>query len=223
MCSTIPGENPREFKQLHSHLIDEWRPSGPTEEDAVFSLADLMWRKRRAQRFIQAKLETETFVASSRHYVERRGLALFGCFMVYTPEITFDKSAKILLSADRISHFEQKCPRSNYKSTSEWAAAVIWECYSILVSVGELKPGDKPDVLPEVIDEFITGLELINAVQEAKELFEDELNLRRLEAMIDRKVKYLLQLKAMKQMLRQTSAAREDEQPKTITARRGLQ
>jgi hypothetical protein len=110
MCFTIPGEDPREFKQLHSALIAEWQPSGPTEEDAVFSLADLMWRKRRAQRFIQAKLETESYVASSPHYVERRGLALFNCFMLYQPEITFDTSAKILLSADKISHLQQKCP-----------------------------------------------------------------------------------------------------------------
>jgi hypothetical protein len=40
---TIPGEDPREFQELHSALIDEWQPAGPSEEDAVFSLADLMW------------------------------------------------------------------------------------------------------------------------------------------------------------------------------------
>jgi hypothetical protein len=33
----MPGEDPREFEQLHFALIDEWQPSGPTEEDAVFS------------------------------------------------------------------------------------------------------------------------------------------------------------------------------------------
>jgi hypothetical protein len=42
-------------------------------------------------------------------------------------------------------------------------------------------------------------------------------------AMIARQVKHLIQTKAMKQMLRQTSAARDDEQPKRITARNGLQ
>ena len=56
-------------------------------------------------------------------------------------------------------------------------------------------------------------------VAHAKELLEDELNLReRLDAMIDRKVKYLMQLKAGKQMLRQSSALREDEPPKRIAA-----
>src|SRR6516164_6851420 len=33
---TIRGEDPRDFIELHSTLIDEWQPSGPTEEDAVF-------------------------------------------------------------------------------------------------------------------------------------------------------------------------------------------
>jgi hypothetical protein len=52
------GRKPRVFVRWVT-LIDEWQPSGPTEEDAVFSLADLMWRKHRAQRFIQAKLKAD--------------------------------------------------------------------------------------------------------------------------------------------------------------------
>jgi hypothetical protein len=44
MCPTIPGEDPREFQELHLALIDEREPSGRSEEGAVFSLADLMWR-----------------------------------------------------------------------------------------------------------------------------------------------------------------------------------
>jgi hypothetical protein len=44
----------------------------------------------------------------------------------------------------------------------------------------------------------------------------------RLDAMIDRKIKNLVQLKAMKQTLRQTATAREDEQPKRVTARKAL-
>jgi hypothetical protein len=62
------------------------------------------------------------------------------------------------------------------------------------------------------------------SIMHAKNFFEDDLNLREcLEAMIHRKFKYLIQLKATKEMLRQTSAARESEQPKKIAARRGLQ
>jgi len=38
----IPGEDPQEFKDLHSALIEEW-----TEEDTVLSIAKGIWRKRR--------------------------------------------------------------------------------------------------------------------------------------------------------------------------------
>jgi hypothetical protein len=68
VCPTIPGEDPREFQELHSALIDEWQPSGRSEEDAVFSIADLRWRKRRAQRFVQGKLMAATFDAGSPAY-----------------------------------------------------------------------------------------------------------------------------------------------------------
>src|SRR5262249_20250612 len=36
----LPGEDPREFEALHSALIAEWTPSGPSEESRVFSIAD---------------------------------------------------------------------------------------------------------------------------------------------------------------------------------------
>jgi hypothetical protein len=77
--------------------------------------------------------------------------------------------------------------------------------------------------LPEPLREIAVGWKVNASIQNAKEDFEADLNLReRLDAMIQRQVKHLIQLKAMKQMLRQTSAARDDEQPKRITARRGL-
>jgi hypothetical protein len=63
----IAGEDPREFQELHSALIDEWQPSGPTEIDAVLSLTDLMWRKRRAQGFLRTKLMLKTFDPQSPH------------------------------------------------------------------------------------------------------------------------------------------------------------
>ena len=63
---------------------------------------------------------------------------------------------------------------------------------------------------------------MVHTLDHAAEFLDDELKLReRLEAMIDRKIKHLIQLKAMKQMLRETSTT-EHEQPKRIAARSGL-
>jgi hypothetical protein len=46
---------------LHSDLIAEWQPSGRTEHDLVFDLADLMWRKIRAQKYLQIILMQNSF------------------------------------------------------------------------------------------------------------------------------------------------------------------
>ena len=213
-----------EFAELYAAVIEEWQPSGPTEADAVFSLADLMWRKLRAQRFLRTKLITSTHDPRSPTFDQRRGFNRFiGC-MRSEPETSFERHAGAFLRADTISHLKQKFPRSNYPSTPEWAEAVIMEIKSVLLpaaapSLEASDPGEGDD-LPEMPGE----LEVMASITHAKEDFEADLNLRqRLDAMIHRQVKHLIQLKAMKQMLRQTSAARDDQQPKRITARRGLQ
>jgi hypothetical protein len=51
----IPGEDPQEFEELHSALIEEWAPVGPTEEDTVLSIATGIWRKRRQQKLISGR------------------------------------------------------------------------------------------------------------------------------------------------------------------------
>jgi hypothetical protein len=45
----LPGEDPREFEALHSALIEEWTPSGPSEQSRVFGMADAEWRKLRSR------------------------------------------------------------------------------------------------------------------------------------------------------------------------------
>ena len=220
VCPTIPGEDPREFQELHSALIDEWQPSGPSEEDAVFSLADLMWSKLRAQRFVQAKLKAATFDARTPAFDESRGLAVFACVMTIASEVAFETCANKFLSAKMSDRLNQKFPRSSYQSTTDWAEAILTDIQSFLQPAA---PGKKIDDLTMAIAKLILEWSTVNTVHYAAEFLEDELKLRkRLEVMIDRKIKHLIQLKAMKQMLRQTSAARDDEQPKRITARRGL-
>ena len=49
----IPEEDPEQFKELHSAVAEEWSPAGATEEDAVFTIATAMWRKRRAHAFLR--------------------------------------------------------------------------------------------------------------------------------------------------------------------------
>ena len=212
-----------EFIELYAAVIEEWQPSGPTEADAVFSLAGLMWRKLRAQRFLRAKLILKTFDSNSPTFDERRGFNLFIHWMRSEPETAFERHASIFLRPHAISHLRQKFCRSNYPSTPEWAQAVIMEIKSVLLpaappSLEATEPGEGD--LSEPLRKMPGELQAIASITHAGKDFEAELNLRqRLDAMIHRQVKHLIQLKAMKQMLRQTSAARDDEQPKRITAK----
>jgi hypothetical protein len=49
----LPGEDVREFEELHQSLINEYNPDGPSELDAVCTLAKCVWRKRRLARYQQ--------------------------------------------------------------------------------------------------------------------------------------------------------------------------
>jgi hypothetical protein len=140
---------------------------------------------------------------------------------------TFEQIASRLLTAGTINHLKQKFPRSKYQSTSEWAEAVIMEIKSVLLpdappSLGATEPGEG-DLL-EPLRKKAVGWKLNASIQNAKEDFEADLNLHeRLDARIHRQVKHLFQLKAGKQMLGLSSAPPDDEQPKRIAARDGLQ
>ena len=222
-CPTIPGEDPREFIELHADLIAEWQPSGRTEHDGVFSLADLMWRKIRAQKYLQIILVRNSFDPRSPFFDEAYGLCNFMFELRTQPELAFEKAADLWLLPEKIRYLKEKFPRSSYQSTSEWTQVVIHEIETTLLpAIPRLEALEQWERVECGFEEMLTlaaQTQTATVVAHAKELLEDELNLReRLDAMIDRKVKYLMQLKAGKQMLRQSSALREDEPPKRIAA-----
>src|SRR5262245_8899954 len=48
----LPGEDPVEYADLAQAFSNEWSPEGPTEVDAVFTLTNCVWRKRRIREYI---------------------------------------------------------------------------------------------------------------------------------------------------------------------------
>jgi hypothetical protein len=73
----LPGEDPREFEAIHAALIEEWAPSGPSEQSKVYGIADAMWRKRRSQIFVQAKAISNSSHPDHPAFDEARGLISF--------------------------------------------------------------------------------------------------------------------------------------------------
>ena len=207
---TILGENPREFQELHSALIDEWNPSGPTEEDRVFGVADAMWRKLRSQKFTRAKVIASSFDPRHPAFDETLGLISFIELMRHLPETTFEKCADKFLRADKVNHLKRKFSRSNYQSTSEWAEAVIKEVQSFLPppTPNFDRLGLSKEMRDSVEEMRVTkdDFQLFVSAIHAGEFLEYDLNLRdRLDAKIARLTKELIEIKAMKQMLRRTS------------------
>jgi hypothetical protein len=202
----LPGEDEREFDELHASLIEEWMPEGATEEDAVLSIAKAVWRKRRVQRFLT--VQSIKFSGDPQHssYNESVGLQTYAAFLRENPTTDFNV-AKRILHPDRIKHFDQKFPRSRFPSISEWVQAVLNEIESLLAE-------QRAD--PEVA---ILGNLYLSSKMLLGDLFKQELSLdERLDAMIDRAVKRLIQTKAMKEMLGRTSP--EARQPKKIAPKK---
>ena len=178
-----------------------------------------MWRKLRAQKFLRAKVIANTFDPRHPTFDEARGLFLFSCHMRSKAEMAFEKYASSYLRADKINHLKQKFPRSTYKSTGEWAEAIITGIRTKLVPAAlgpRLKPGEQLDDYSEAFRKIAVEMRLFLCIIHAREFLDDELNvLERLDGRIARAVKHLVQTKGMKQLLRQTSA----EQPGKITAK----
>ena len=214
----IRGEDPEEFKELHSAVAEEWSPDGATEEDAVFTIATAMWRKRRAKDFLEIQLLRN--VADIRHpaFDENLGLRMFTCAMEAMPETAFETYASRTLRDDKIDYLQGKFPRTRYKSTLEWAAAVINEIRSVLAPPTSKELREVPDEPRRELNWVLKTMKKIDALQPyvlSPDLITQELGLNeRLDAMIDRAIKRLIHIKAMKQMLRQANPERVDDQPR---------
>jgi hypothetical protein len=65
----LPGEDPAAFEKLHRDLISELCPDGPLQEDTVFDIARLMWRKQNLGTFRVAEAARERASAISSEMV----------------------------------------------------------------------------------------------------------------------------------------------------------
>ncbi len=230
----LPGEDPREFEELHSALIEEWAPVGPTEDDAVLSIAKGVWRKRRVQKLLQAEIEMCRFDPKHPAHDEAHKLSKFLQIMQSAPFVecdeiapeTFEQFYKELetrfVPIHHANYLREKCPRQNFESSSAWLRALRHEIASILLPSFEILV-EPPESLLSRSANFLTP----NVGQPAKsdagqsvklyspDVFKRELALdERIDVMIDRAIKRLVQTKAMKQVLGRTSPVGEDDQPK---------
>ena len=215
----LPGEDRREFEELHSALIEEWAPVGPTEEDAVLSIAKGVWRKRRLQKFRHAEIEIWRSDPEHPLYDDAEGLRNLlniidaaPSFAPTDPPEGFENIREniienfVMLAIERTPSYnattlKRICPREKFESISNWLAMLRVTTSALLR--GDEQHGEEPDLLLDRSAKVHTP-DVVN-----HELAVDE----RIDAMIDRAVKRLVQTKAMKQMLVSTSPRGGDDQP----------
>ena len=111
----IEGEDPQEFEALHAELREEWMPDGALEEDTVASIAMAIWRKRRAQEFLEVQLIATIVDVQNPFFNETLGFIAFAGLISQKPEGAFDEASRYL-RADKIDYLKKKFPRSHFKS-----------------------------------------------------------------------------------------------------------
>ena len=209
----IPGEDPREYQERLAELMDEWKPSGPTLRDGVFELAELRFKQRRLRRSTQTKLSLTAFDPRNPAFDQAWGLTAFIHFLLSEPETCFEQHASRYLLPDKINYLKQKFPRPNYQSTSEWAKAVINEIFLVLIpGIQGDKTLDAPELADDLRDEYREAsrqwraqCQVAVTMTHASELLDYEFKQGELlEARIQRKIKFLVELKTMEQMLGRT-------------------
>jgi hypothetical protein len=196
-------------KRYHSALIEEWDPSGPSEQSRVFGIADAEWRKLRSRRFVHAKAIANSLTPAHPGFDEARGLITFGHLICRQPETAFAEYASKYLRADKIRYLNEKIPRQNFESIEDWALAVAEEVKSALLPAAPgfaaLDP-DRLDPATEALRNEIIQMQLFITTIHARNFLDDDLDQQeRLDARIARLIKELIEIKTMKQMLQRTS------------------
>ncbi len=178
-------------------MVQEWQPEGPTEQDAVLTIAKCILCKRRIQDYISAKIFERSLDPDDIAYNEARVLLFLLKSSPHNFEAVFEL-ALARLPQRTAGHLKTTCLPANFKSHAKWKKALRHELASVVLPTIPHQPAE---------------LLLLNAGNVLTEdLFKSALGTEeRLSATIARAVKQLVQAKAMKQMLASPSLGAQDQ------------
>lgn len=239
----FPWEDREEFEALHRESIDEWQPQGAFEEEAVFTIASCMWKKRRIRDkrqlevlahlqqpkpqsfkeptpFFETKFEQSKFILSNR----ARSTAA-------APTLArFNHDEAVLLELSASFHGEVTEEKLKWKFnlfqnqfTRHLKEAVPRENYPALMDfLRALKKEIDEVLLPRVrsegpTDDYIaakTAAEFLTPDRIIEDLAVEE----RLDATMDKAIRRLAQAKALKQISGLSRSHRETSRARLIDA-----
>lgn len=175
----FPGESRAEFQALHDALIREWDPQGPLEQDAILTIAKYLFRKTRLGIFRRAE----------------EGRAIFGS--VFDKETPLERDVEMLkisgVESERLE-VAQKFFRENADKLKELEQQMA----DYARAVGQQRRDILEDALADGDLYDLAEMKELATVEGYMRLVELE---ARLDTMIDKAFKRLVQLKAMKETL----------------------
>jgi hypothetical protein len=177
------SERYEDYEQLRTELYLEFAPSGSTEEYLVRTLLDLRWRRRRLDCYDQITMQKQLNEIRELNEASREIEKLAAVASEFEEADSVEKVEAILSELD---------PEDSEVIRSHWpleagADPVAW--YSKIQKDLARWTIERH----EGADEFVKIFDL--------DTFDDDLaRLERLDAMIDRTIKRLMQVKTMKQM-----------------------
>jgi hypothetical protein len=217
----FPWEDVDEFDALHRSLREEWEPSGALEEDAVYTILTCIWRKRRIRDkrnldtlaalqkkdlkelsempppFFDTEAETTMYVLTHRPKSDGRPrydgkvshLIGFSSSLYGKLDGQFLELKMNMLGGELKAHLMREIPKEKYPTTPEWVQAIKREVDEVLLPRARAEM-ESPDHLAAKAAEFIT----------TDRILEDLTLEERLDAMVDRAMRRLAQMKFMKQI-----------------------
>lgn len=181
----LQGESVAEYEKLRAAVYEEWRPEGVTEEFEADKLVKLMWRRRRLERYEQINTDEHIDLMRRQTIMSHHWENLKSLSPQFGSAATAEDVEAIL---SELSEMYANAIRSNWPlvegtDPAEWGKKI--EKGLKAVELGPRWEGPTAFVeafRPEDIDIELERLE-------------------RIDALIERTIKRLVQLKAMKQML----------------------
>jgi hypothetical protein len=178
------GEKYKDYEALRDALYQEFTPSGSTEEYLVQTLLDLRWRRRRLECheriLVQQRLDRVRAKNEYSHHVDN--LRSFAPEFAKATSEEHVEAALATLSPIYSNTIRDKWPLKSGDDSRKWGP-----------QIAEGLLAWKPQPRYEQADQFTKILDL--------DEFDTALDrIERLDAMIDRTIKRLMQLKTMKQM-----------------------
>jgi hypothetical protein len=184
----LPGENRREFEDLHKGIAEELAPDGLIEEDLVLTVAKCIWRKWRYQCFLAAKVAAAACDPTHEAYDEELALKVLFHFL---DGATLDWEIQQCLNVqkkDFSDHLETKCSKADFDTTAAWIKALQKEIREFLLP-SAARFGRKPrEVLMKEASAILTDEQLTAELE-----FEEQID-RKIENALGR----LEKLKAAK-------------------------